>query len=156
MENSVWKDYSGLASRILAGGILIAAGTSKFLVSHDMLVWLLSGLGLPGFISGIAAYCLPYIEVLIGLLFAFGLFMPYPALVSVVFFALCEVVMLIAWLMGWPAVSAPYFGPAMTHRLSYEIFYNVLLILLVYPAAMFGRNLTLDYLIQKNLPEKIK
>ena len=156
MENNAWKNYSGLASRILAGGIIAAAGTYHFLASHEMLVWLLSGLGMPSFLCGAAAYILPYAEVLLGLFLAAGLFMPYPAVICAGGLAITEIIFLLAWLMGLPAASEPYFGPAMSRSLAFEIFHNVLLILLIYPAAMFGRELSLDFFIKKSLPEKIK
>lgn len=156
MEKNSIKDYSGLICRILVGALFVASGTSKFLASHEMLVWHFSGIGLPEFAGSFLAYVLPYIEVIFGLFLMVGLYMPYPLLLFTAGLALHEIILLIAWLRGLYGVNEPYFGPFMSHSMAWEIFQNVLAILLIYPASMFGGTLTLDSFIKKTIPEKIK
>ena len=156
MKNEKIMEWAGLICRIITGSIFIAAGTTKALASADILIWQFSGMGLPAFICPLLAYTLPDIEISAGMFLMAGLFMPFPALIFAVGLGLHEIILLLAWLCGLPASKTAYFGPVMSHSLPMEIFQNVLLILLIYPAVMSGRELTLDRAIEKNLPEKIK
>lgn len=156
MHSEKIKDYSGLLCRLITGGIFAVSGMTKILASSEIITWIFDGLGLPYFISIISAYILPYIEIILGLFFMAGMFVPYPALMLTAGLALTEIILLQAWLRGTAAAAMLIFGPMMNHSIAWEIFQNVLVILLIYPAAMFGKNLTLDYAIEKSLPEKIK
>lgn len=156
MNSEKIKDYSGLLCRLITGGIFAVSGMTKILASSEIITWIFDGLGLPYFISIISAYMLPYIEIILGLFFMAGMFVPYPALILTTGLALTEIILLQAWLRGTAAAAMLIFGPMMNHSIAWEIFQNVLVILLIYPAAMFGKNLTLDYAIEKSLPEKIK
>ena len=156
MDSEKIKNYSGLLCRLIIGGIFVLSGMTKMLASNDVMIWIFDGLGLPSFISMILTYTMPYMEIIFGLLFMSGLFIPYPALVLAAGLALAEIVLLQAWLRGTAVSAMPIFGSFMNHSLPWEIFQNVLIILLIYPAVMFGKNLTLDNIMEKTLPEKIR
>lgn len=155
MNSEKLKEYSGLLCRIITGGIFAISGITKALASAEMLIWQFSGLGLPDFACYALAYTLPYIEIAAGLFLITGLFMPFPALLLTAGLAIHEILLLQALLRGLYSASFPYFGPFMEHSISQEIFQNVLTILLLYPAVMSGKDLTLDKIIEKNLPRRI-
>lgn len=75
MRNLLSNSYAVLASRLILGGVFIAAGVPKILDPGAFAAAIRSyGLALPEWFVSFSAYALPYIEVLIGLYLIIGLF----------------------------------------------------------------------------------
>ncbi len=75
MRNFLSNSYAVLVSRLILGGVFIAAGIPKILDPGAFAVAIRSyELALPEWFVSFSAYALPYAEVLIGLYLIFGLF----------------------------------------------------------------------------------
>lgn len=147
------KDFSGSAARLITGSAFLIAGIEKALVSHDILIWILKGLGLPTFAAFPAAWIFPFCQIFFGLFLICGLY----TRVCVLFFsaaaALEEIILLQAWLRMVPVAELDFYGIFLSHSIIWQIFQNVLLILILYPAFFYGSRYTLDNLIKSTLTE---
>ncbi len=75
MRNLLSNSYAALVSRLVLGGVFVAAGIPKILDPGAFAVAIRSyELALPEWFVSFSAYALPYAEVLIGLYVIFGLF----------------------------------------------------------------------------------
>lgn len=75
LRNFFSNSYAVLASRLLLGGVFVAAGVPKILDPGAFAVAIRSyELALPEWFVSFSAYALPYAEVLIGLYLVLGLF----------------------------------------------------------------------------------
>lgn len=75
MRNLLSNSYAVLVSRLVLGGVFVAAGIPKILDPGAFAVAIRSyELSLPEWFVSFSAYALPYAEVLIGLYGIFGLF----------------------------------------------------------------------------------
>lgn len=75
MRSFLANSYAILVSRLVLGGVFIAAGIPKILDPGAFAGAIRSyGLSLPEWFVSFSAYALPYAEVLIGLYLVFGLF----------------------------------------------------------------------------------
>lgn len=75
MRNFLSNSYAALVSRLILGGVFIAAGIPKILDPGAFAVAIRSyELALPEWFVSFSAHALPYAEVLIGLYLVFGLF----------------------------------------------------------------------------------
>lgn len=154
--NEKLKDILGLAARITAGTAFMLYGIEKALVSNSFLSWLFKGLGLPSFTALPAAYVYPCCQILFGLFLICGLYTRACALFFSAAIALEEIILLQAWLRMLPAAEQNFYGIFLSHSITWQIFQNVLLILIMYPAAFYGSRHTLDNLLKPQPTENKK
>lgn len=137
----------GIITRALIGSSFFVSGINKALASREILIEIYTGLGLTNFLSSAMVYILPVVEINLGLFLVFGLFNKQCSLVLTSGLAIYEILLLQAWLRNVAIAAVPLFGIFMNEALSREIFENVLLILLLYPAALYGLDFTLDKIL---------
>jgi uncharacterized membrane protein YphA (DoxX/SURF4 family) len=77
-----WRDWVGLAARLLLGGVLLVAGGLKLGNLADSVYAVRSYRMLPYDLTAAVGYALPIIEVAVGLLLILGLFTRGAALVG--------------------------------------------------------------------------
>jgi len=92
--------WLGLAIRLAAAVIWIAAGAAKIPQIQAFQVLVQRYGILPGFLTGPFAYVLPFLEIAIGLYLAAGLFIRGTALLGTVLFAAFLTAQLSAWIRG--------------------------------------------------------
>lgn len=95
-----WRDWVGLACRLILGGVLLVAGGLKVGNLAESVEAVRAYRLLPYELTAVAGYALPLIEVAVGVLLILGLFTRFSGLVGALLLAAFVIAIASVWARG--------------------------------------------------------
>lgn len=146
------KAIIGLLARIIAGAVFLYAGFLKAMAPSEEFAYAIEAYKVfPSFIITISAITMPWVEIYLGIFLIIGLFTRISSIMMGLLFIFFELLILSALARGISLENCGCFGSAYSNSMEFELFFNLIIICLVFIAYKFRGKFSLDNLMQKKV-----
>jgi uncharacterized membrane protein YphA (DoxX/SURF4 family) len=150
MEFEKRRKIVSFLMRVIVGFVLIYSGYIKIIEPKEQFVSSILSYKIVGEgIASIVADFLPWIELYLGLIFAFGIFINIISFFIFGIFGVFEVILLQAIIRGLEITNCGCFGTSHSNPIGVEFALNLIWIIFSWFSFKYSKDISIDHLVEK-------